>query len=279
MPSNQKEDVIGKWSVEKLELLRKYLAAYLRILTNQPWCRGYEYIDAFAGTGKPKTRDEESYVNGSPRIALSLNPPFTQYHFIEQTDWRVKRLMKLRSEFADRNLTVYRGDCNRIIREQILPQLPYTSKKRAFAFVDPFGMQMEWETMEHLAKTKTVEIILNFPVMAINRGVLRKHPEMLSAAAKLRLKRFWGTEDWMVDFYEEEPTLFGTERVKRKLSGKEFGHIFKKRLEEKFRYCSNPILMANSNNAPLYCLIFAGDNSKGREIAENIFAKYEKGIT
>ena len=203
MLSAQKEDLIGKWSLEKLDLLRKYLEAYLKILANQTWCRGYEYIDAFAGTGKPKTRDEQIYVNGSPRIALSLTPPFTQYHFIEQTDWRVERLMKLRAEFADRNITVYHGDCNRIIREQILPQLPYASKKRAFAFVDPFGMQMEWETMEHLAKAQTLEIILNFPVMAINRGALRKRPEMLSEASKLRLNRFWGTEDWMVDIYEE----------------------------------------------------------------------------
>jgi hypothetical protein len=45
MSLNQKkdiEDLIGKWSVEKLELLGKYLAAYLTILTNQSWCRGYE---------------------------------------------------------------------------------------------------------------------------------------------------------------------------------------------------------------------------------------------
>ena len=45
MSSNRKkdmEDLIGKWSVEKLELLRKYLAAYLTVLTNQSWCRGYE---------------------------------------------------------------------------------------------------------------------------------------------------------------------------------------------------------------------------------------------
>jgi len=276
MPSNQKEDVIGKWSLEKLELLRKYLTAYLKVLTHQSWCQGYEYIDAFAGTGKPKTRDEQKYVNGSPRIALSLNPPFTQYHFIEQTDWRVERLMKLRTEFSGRNIAIYHGDCNRIIHEQILPQLPYASRKRAFAFVDPFGMQMEWQTMEDLAKIKTVEIILNFPVMAINRGVLRKHPEMLSGVSKVRLKRFWGTEDWMVDLYEEEQTLSGPQTVKRQLSGKEFGHIFKKRLEEVFPHCSDPILMANSKNAPLYCLIFAGHNANGKKIAEDILLKHER---
>ena len=40
IPSHEREDIIGKWSLEKLELLRKYLAGYLRVLTKQSWCRG-----------------------------------------------------------------------------------------------------------------------------------------------------------------------------------------------------------------------------------------------
>jgi three-Cys-motif partner protein len=190
MPSKEREDIIGKWSLEKLELLRKYLAGYLRVLTNQTWCRGHEYIDAFAGTGKPKTKDEQRYVDGSPRIALGLRPSFTKYHFIEQADWRVAKLEKLRGEFPSQGIAIYPGDCNKILREQILPKLSYSSKKRAIAFVDPFGMQFEWETMEYLAETKTVEVLLNFPVMAINRGVLRKHPEMISKASRELLDRF-----------------------------------------------------------------------------------------
>src|SRR4030042_4156 len=142
IPPYEREDIIGKWSLGKLELLRKYLAGYLTVLTKQSWCRGYEYIDAFAGTSKPKIKDE-----------------------------------------------------------QIIPQLSYSSKKRAIAFIDPFGMQFEWETMEYLAKTKTVEVLLNFPVMAINRGVLRKHPERISNASKERLDRFLGAKDWMGGFY------------------------------------------------------------------------------
>jgi three-Cys-motif partner protein len=262
--------------MEKLGLLRKYLEAYLKILTNQPWCRGYEYIDAFAGTGKPKTREEQRFVDGSPRIALNLSPPFTQYHFIEQTDWRVEKLKKLRKDFPGHGIAIYPGDCNKILREQILPQLPYESKKRGIAFIDPFGMQFDWQTMEALAAVRTVESVLNFPVMAINRSVLRKDPKLISDIAKNRLDQFWGTTDWMVDLYEEEQTLFGPEKVKKQLSGKEFGYLFKKRLEEIFPQCSSPILMANSKNAPLYCLIFAGHNPTGKKIAEDIFAKHEK---
>jgi three-Cys-motif partner protein len=188
----------------------------------------------------------------------------------------VRRLAKLREDFPTHGITIYHGDCNKILREQILPQLQYSSKKRAIAFVDPFGMQFEWGTMEDLAQTKTVEVILNFPVMAINRGVLRRHPEMISKSSRERLDRFWGTRDWMVDLYMEEQTLFGIQTVKKPHSGKEFGYVFKKRLEEIFRHCSSPILMTNSRNAPLYCMLFAGHNVTGKKIAEDIFIRYQK---
>ena len=130
--------------------------------------------------------------------------------------------------------------------------------------------------MEHIAKAKTVEIILNFPVMAINRGVLRRRPDMVSNAAKERLNRFWGTQDWLQDFYEEEETLFGPVSVKKELSGKELGSVYKKRLEELFPHCTNPIVMTNSKNAPLYCLIFAGHNATGKKIAQEVFARHER---
>jgi three-Cys-motif partner protein len=274
MANAEREDVIGRWSVEKLGLLRKYLEAYVRILKSQAWCRGYEYIDAFAGTGRPKSREEQRYVDGSPRVALSLAAPFTQYHFVEQESWRVAKLEKLRAEFADRAITLYHGDCNTILREQILPQLTFAGKKRAIAFVDPFGMQFEWETIRGIAQTKTVEIILNFPVMAINRGVLRRHPEMISEASRQRLNRFWGTTDWLVDLYTQEDTLFGPEKTKIAYSGKEFGTVFQKRLREIFPRCSAPILMTNSKNAPLYCLLFAGHNQTGQKIAGEIFESH-----
>jgi three-Cys-motif partner protein len=276
MTNKEKEDLIGKWSVEKLDLLQKYLSAYVTVLSKQIWCKGYEYIDAFAGTGKPKTKDEEEYVDGSPKIALSLDHPFTQYHFIEQSDWRAEKLKGLQIEYSDRNSSVYHGDCNKILREQILPQLPYSSKKRAIAFIDPFGMEFEWPTMEALAKTGTIEIFLNFPNMAINREVLRRNPDKIAEQAKNRLNRFWGTEDWMDGFYQEEATLFGSETVKKHLSGKEFGKVFKKRLKEIFPHCTDPILMTNSKNAPLYCLLFAGHNGTGVKIANDIFRKHER---
>ncbi|MDF5709334.1 MAG: hypothetical protein PUP90_17125 [Nostoc sp. S4] len=49
---NEGEDIIGRWSEEKLDLLAKYLKAYSTIMNEQKkdWLRAYYYIDAFAGS-------------------------------------------------------------------------------------------------------------------------------------------------------------------------------------------------------------------------------------
>jgi three-Cys-motif partner protein len=43
----------GAWTEEKLDQLRKYLAAYMRIFAQNPKAAWYKtiYVDAFAGTG------------------------------------------------------------------------------------------------------------------------------------------------------------------------------------------------------------------------------------
>ena len=44
---------VGPWAREKLDHLRRYLVEYTKkILSKQPWCEQYIYIDAFAGSGE-----------------------------------------------------------------------------------------------------------------------------------------------------------------------------------------------------------------------------------
>ena len=270
-----RDDTIGSWSVYKLNLLRKYLEAYVTVLRNQSWCKGYEYIDGFAGTGKPKTRDEQQYVDGSPRVALELSNSFTKYHFIESSNWRIDKLKRLRKEFSSQQIEVYPGDCNDVLRRKIVPTLPMKSFKRALAFLDPFGMELEWSTLEEVARIETIEVFLNFSVMAINRNVRLRRKEDISHAVREQMDRFWGTE-WEAELYEEQQKLFGPETVRIKQSGKELGERFQNRLKEIFPHTTVPVLMTNSKNAPLYCLVFAGHNPTGVKIANNIFGKFLK---
>src|SRR5271163_3611323 len=126
---------VGPWARDKLERLKKYLSAYTRILGKQSWLEGFIYIDAFAGAGRAQVRqvgrDEASealldlgrefrnsaevgdILNGSPRIALEIEPPFTHYVFLELDKTRLLFLRSLQVEYrAHRKIFVREKDCN-----------------------------------------------------------------------------------------------------------------------------------------------------------------------
>jgi three-Cys-motif partner protein len=70
-----KLDEIGYWSEVKLEIVRKYAAAYSRILSAQPSIKAHIYIDAFAGAGTHISKATGAVVSGSPVNAMNINPP------------------------------------------------------------------------------------------------------------------------------------------------------------------------------------------------------------
>ena len=272
------DDIIGPWSENKLALLGKYLHAYTAIMHGQAWCRnGYHYIDAFAGTGKPRARDEERYVDGSPRVALSIQYPFNSYTFIEKAPWRVQRLQELQKEFPAQNIRIREADCNQVITTEITPLIRYERFNRGLIFLDPFSMDVEWSTIQQIAETRALEIFMNFPVMALNRTALPNAPAELTPVQIERMNRFWGSTQWRGDIYEEIPSLFGpVEKKTRRTTGDRLGRLFKKRLEEVFTCVTDPLEMTNSKNAPIYCLIFAGHNDTGATIMRSIFESYRR---
>jgi three-Cys-motif partner protein len=114
---------IGYWSEVKLDIIKEYAKAYSTILIAQKSPLLYHvYIDAFAGAGihHSKTRDEE--IPGSPLNAVNTEPPFRQYHLIDLHGHKVDHLRGL---IGDRpGVHLYKGDCNRIMLEDVLPKVP-----------------------------------------------------------------------------------------------------------------------------------------------------------
>lgn len=75
---------IGYWSEIKLEIIRDYASAYSRIMAAQTRARlKYLYIDAFSGAGFHVSKTSGELVWGSPMSVLLVDPPFSEYHFID----------------------------------------------------------------------------------------------------------------------------------------------------------------------------------------------------
>lgn len=272
----------GDWTNEKLERVRKYLSAYTTIMSRQPF--RFAYIDAFAGTGyraiKKEGEQEElpfpdldSFLDGSARIALQVEPRFTRYSFVEQSESRFDELQKLKKEFPhlQNDIILLNTDANSYLQDLCLNYSWKTN--RAVLFLDPFGLQVNWETIIAIANTKAIDLWYLFPLgVAVNR-MLTKNGQ-IRVVWRDRLNKLFGDEGWYDVFYRAVKTtsLFGEEEVIQKIG--DFGLIeqyFVERLKTVFAgVAENPLPLLNSHNNPLYLLCFASGNPKGAKTAIKI---------
>lgn len=168
----------GDWTTAKLAILERYLVAYATALKGQ----GFEklYVDAFAGTGYRLPRPDPSpsaaqgrlfpdlagpepqaLLDGSARIALRSEPCFDRYLFIERSAVRCEALRLLADEFPGRasRVEIREGEANEEIRG--LCRGGWRGR-RAVLFLDPYGMQVRWSTIEAVAATRAIDLCSSF---------------------------------------------------------------------------------------------------------------------
>ncbi len=271
--SDVKLDEIGYWSEIKLDIIKKYVSAYSTIISNQSFIKGHFYIDGFAGAGTHISKTTGEFIPGSPRNALNIKPPFTGYHFIDLNSGKVDLLREMSKE--NPNVTVYEGDCNKILLEKILPAVKYEDYKRAICVLDPYGLHLNWEVMYTAGQMKSIEIFLNFPTMDMNMNVLRRNPENVDQKQIERMNAFWGDESWRESAYSSTPGLFND--IEEKNSNDAVAQAFKKRLKTVagFKFVPDPIPMRNTTGSIVYYLFFASPNMTGATIVEDVFKKYK----
>jgi three-Cys-motif partner protein len=277
MARESKYDEIGYWSEIKLDIIKDYAAAYSRILSSQKNPNFYHiYIDAFAGAGKHISKKTGTSVLGSPMNALHVEPPFREYHFIDLDKQKISSLEEIAGSRQD--VRIYHGDCNLVLLEEVLPNAEYKDYRRVLCILDPYGLDLNWEVIYTVGRMKSVDIFLNFPVADINRNVLWRKPEGVSAAQIERMNQFWGDESWRQEAYVPSPQikLFG-ETEELKTSNEVIAEAFRKRLEKKagFRNVPEPIAMRNTQNAVVYYLFFASHKPVAEGIVKDIFKKYK----
>jgi three-Cys-motif partner protein len=140
-------------------------------------------------------------------------------------------------------------------------------------FLDPYGMQVEWKTIEAIASTRAIDLWLLFPLgIGVNR-LLTKSGDIPDSWQK-RLDLLLGTTDWYEEFYRVEttPTLFGTDQERVvKATMETIGRYFLDRLKGVFAgVVEEPGVLRNSANNPLYLLCFAVGNERGKSVALRI---------
>lgn len=250
---------IGQWSVLKLKFLESYLRAYL--LATKTADHKY-YIDCFAGLPEYTLRTSGEKVAGSSVIALETPGNFDEYIFIELDDERIAQLNDLRKSYPSKNISVYKGDCNREIKN-ILPRI--NKRSPIFIFLDTDGINIEWKTIEYASQWKC-ELLINFPFyMSIKRQMPWDENKMQQASEK-SITAFYGTDTWKRILYDQYKP--------QQQRNNELIHLYKNNLETLgFKYVLFSDTFTTNTGNKLYYLVFAGNHPVGAKIMKHVFFK------
>jgi len=282
----------GTWTDEKLARVAKYLSAYTTIFRANERARFFTtiYIDAFAGSGTriPSSHDDGStplfadieadpearqFKLGSAANALRVSPDFERYVFIESDRNKIRELGTLIGQHPDKRERVQTlsEDANRALL-RLVRETDWRTH-RAVAFLDPYGMAVEWSTIEALARTKAIDLWLLFPLgQAVNRLLVRR--EIPTGGFADALTRCFGTDDWRTVFYQpsRQGELFGGDPGVEKIASFDtIAAFFRERLATVFEQVAPTSLpLFNSRNIPLFLLCFAAGNERGAPTAIRI---------
>lgn len=209
-------------TIQKLETVQKYLQAYSTALKKQPF--ELLYVDACAGSGSsvPKSAlegndngqslldgfarpvaDTDEIIVGSAIRALGVDPPFHRYHLNDLKESNVASLRdSINRDFPHLNkrVTITKMDANEMLRELCRSQ--NWKNTRAVVFLDPFGLQIDYETLTLLGKTGAVDLWYLVPVFAMYRQVSGEG--QINADGGPRVDAALGTDEWRKTAVVEE---------------------------------------------------------------------------
>jgi three-Cys-motif partner protein len=281
----------GPWTEKKLDAFAKYVWSYLTIMKKFPYWETI-YFDGFAGSGK-RTKDnaelvsqlailpeEELVYQGAAERVLKIDGlSFDYYYFIDQNATSLAKLKKRLTqmpESADKKMEFRPGDCNQYLNELAKALKSKKPSYAALVFLDPFGMQISWDSIAGLSKTRSDVWILIPTGVIVNRLLDRKG----KLKSLKRLEDFFGLPEEEIKSYfyriEQVPTLFGeTEVVSKVLNPIEkISTLYSERLKTVWDHVTEkPLRLDNSMGVPIFHFVMASNNPNAVKIATQIIDK------
>lgn len=281
----------------KLDAIEKYLAAYTTALSKQ----NFEliYFDAFAGTGEVDITgkdtklpeyvqmelmdedlsnlyagDLDKFTDGSAKRALQIPRKFDKYFFIEKKKKKFYQLQKLKDEFPNLSTSIacINGDANLELKK--FCQQTNWVKTRAVVFLDPFGSQVDFDTIKLIASTEAIDLWYLFPsFLSVYRQI--SNLGKMTSEQESSINRIIGTEAWKDKWTSSEivPDLFGEENVsKKQVEINDITEFMIARMKKEFKGgVLDTWLPLGLNGSHWYSLLFAWANpSPKAKLAANL---------
>lgn len=264
--------VAPTWTEEKLRILACYLHGFAVACKR---VGGWYALDLFAGGGLNISETNGAEIPGSPLIALDARPPeATLVLCCEQGDEVLAALRDRVAQYGPR-CEIFPGDANEEVGD-MLARVP--RRAPAFAFLDPEGAELEWETVRRIAEHKDsnsskVEQLILFPTdMGFVRLLSLRKP--LDPGYAERVSAMFGNDDWR-DIYDRRRA----DRINAEQARDEYLRLYARGLREvgyrhvQERQITKEPTRSGGRGAPMYFLVHATDNDAGNTIMGHCFDK------
>ncbi len=237
---------VGKWNDEKLKYIRDYVTIFATGMKDQ-WAGKLGYADFFCGSGVCIGQGQVE-SQGSPLIAAAREE-FSALLFNDLSADAIDALGARLSESARARAVLSQQDCNDAIdlaRQHLFPN--GVCNGLALAVIDPYGFEMEFESIERLTRDNArIDLLITVMSGYAQRflGTPAFHPES-------KFDRFMGQPDWNV--LKATPRSLRTRAVLD-----EFGA----RLRGIGYVVDDSVTISNSRSRSIYQLVDASRNERG----------------
>jgi three-Cys-motif partner protein len=268
----------------KLSLVEAYLKQFTTALRSR--YPSLWYIDAFAGTGvrtvKHKAQEQNLFGpavdertedrRGSALIAINTKPPFSRLFFSDIRLQHSKALKALADEHPNREIAVTRGNANTFVLDVI--GLGKWSRTRAVLFLDPYGLQVDWTTLQAVRRTEAIDVWYLVSLSGLYRQAALDRGK-ITPIKRARLNAMLGTNGWETDWYPPSSIQIFDDTPddqRRVASVDDISSWVLARLRGLFPAVLDPIRLHDKNGRPAFALFFAMSNPdpKAIELATRI---------
>lgn len=292
----------GQWTEEKLDAFEKYVNAYLTIMNSHrdkyQW--NLIYFDGFAGSGSRNETKKETnsallqelfddtflkeeelniYKGAAERVLSIPQRGFDFYYFVDKDKESSLKLHELLSPYENEKTLVYRNsDANKQV-EMLAAAMHKDKSLASLVLLDPFGMQVDWKSIECLKGTRT-DLWILIPTGVIVNRLLDRKGELTHID---KLTSFFGMDEESLKafFYSKRQvqTLFGeietVEKVKQPIQ--KITELYIQQLQIIFKHVTpEPLVLYNSRKTPIFHFACASNNPSAVKIANEIINKKQK---
>jgi three-Cys-motif partner protein len=250
--------VAPSWTEEKLIILESYLGAFADATKR---AGGWYALDMFAGPGLNWSEMRNRPRDSSPIIALKAgSPEAIEVVAAESYPKSFQALRARTAQYGDR-IRLFNGDANAIVADMLAP-IP--KKAPTFAFLDPEGSELDWQTIKAVADHKRghspnkIEQLILFPT---DTGFMRLTPDYPD-----KVTRIFGHKDWR-PIYERRLS----KEITADQARTEYVALYADGLRKLGYTTVLDRQITKGNGQPMYFLIFATDHKAGEKIMDHCF--------